>query len=159
MMKNVCDLLLEVLFNSFLAQLLEGWTHDEESSYEDTIHSQGNASRSTHWLCLIRWHMWLSTYDFTHFQILSPEFLSSSPRIASLLVRCPKGVRQFKRFDSKEPMASRVQAIKLTSWNTMKTPHQYHHHYIISCSSQKLSCPHLVIWKMECHSGAAPPKE
>lgn len=69
----------------------------------------------THWLCLIRWHIrQLSTYDFMDiFRCWVLNFLSSSPRIANLLVRCPKGVRQFKRFDSKEPMAWRVQAIKL----------------------------------------------
>lgn len=69
----------------------------------------------THWLCLIRWHIrQLSTYDFIDiFRCWVLNFLSSSPRIANLLVRCPKGVRQFKRFDSKEPMAWRVQAIKL----------------------------------------------
>ena len=124
----------------------------------------------THWLCLIRWHIrQLSTYDFMDiFRCWVLNFLSSSPRIANLLVRCPKGVRQFKRFDSKEPMAWRVQAIKLkkpereqveTTWKHPLNPYQNHHHYIIDhhiLFLPKTSCPHR---KMECHSGAAPPKE
>lgn len=43
---------------------------------------------------------------FLHPQRAKHEKLSLRPKMASCLVLCPKGVRQFKRLDSKEPMAS-----------------------------------------------------
>lgn len=124
------DLLMEVLFNSFWARLLEGWTHDEESSYEDTIHSQGNASQSTRnpltLLDSMAHKTTLNIWLHGHFQMLSlefSEFVTKNCQSLGSVSKRREAIQEvrFKGTNGLKSPGHKVETGKGTSWNDMKT--------------------------------------